>query len=223
MRDELKAVHELVPLLSSQARRVQGWPPSGGATLSRTRPATATVASIDQYCAHWRALFHNVRHFEQFTALHLGLLAQTRHQSLPRLGKTVHADPQALHHFLAQAQWSVEEFRRTRLELLRQALGERPFILCIDETGDRKKGHTTDYVASQYIGNLHPLANGVVSVTADGVLDTTTFPLRFRVFQPESRLKPGDGSKSKPQLALALIEELLALGLRCSVVLADSL
>jgi SRSO17 transposase len=191
--------------------------------MSRTRPATPTVAFIDQYCAQYRSLFSNVRHFEHFTALHLGLLAETRHKSLPRLGKTVHADPQALHHFLAKADWSVEAFRKQRLQLLHQAVGETPFILCIDETGDRKKGQTTDYVASQYIGNLHTLAKGVVSVTAYGLLGTTTFPLLFRVFKPESRLKPGDVSKTKPQLAIEIVEELVALGFRFSIVLADSL
>ncbi len=191
--------------------------------MSRTRPATPTVAFIDQYCAQYRSLFSNVRHFEHFTALHLGLLAETRHKSLPRLGKTVHADPQALHHFLAKASWSVDDLRAKRLDLLRQALGETPFILCLDETGDRKKGHTTDYVASQYIGNLHTLANGVVSVNAYGLLGTTTFPLLFRIFKPESRLKPGDVYKSKPQLAIEIVEELVALGFRIRVVLADSL
>jgi SRSO17 transposase len=191
--------------------------------MTRVRPATPTVAFIDQYCAQYRSLFSNVRHFEQFTALHLGLLAETRHKSLPRLGKTVHADPQALHHFLANAGWSVEALRRQRLDLLRQALGDTPFILCLDETGDRKKGHTTDYVASQYIGNLHTLANGVVSVNAYGLLGTTTFPLLFRVFKPQTRLKPGDVYKTKPQLAMEIIEELLALGFRIRVVLADSL
>ena len=138
--------------------------------MTRVRPATPTVAFIDQYCAHFRGLFHTVRHFEQFTALHLGLLAETRRKSLPQLGTTVHVDPQAVHHFLAHADWSVEALRRQRLALLRQALGETPFILCLDETGDRKKGHTTDYAASQYIGNLHTLANGVVSVNAYGLL-----------------------------------------------------
>ena len=34
-------------------------------------------------------------------------------------------------------------------------LEEREIILCIDETGERKKGKTTDYVTGQYnIGNL---------------------------------------------------------------------
>jgi SRSO17 transposase len=191
--------------------------------MSKTRPATPTVAFLDQYCARYRDVFHNVRHFEQFTALHLGLLAETRRKSLPRLSKFVHLDPQALHHFLANAEWSVDAVRQRRLELLRQALGQTPFILCIDETGDRKKGHSTDYVTTQYIGNLHTLANGIVSVNAYGVLGSTTFPLLCRLFKPQTRLKAGDVYKTKPQLAIEIIEELLALGFRFQVVLADSL
>ena len=88
----------------------------------------------------YRFLFQNVRHFEHFTALHLGLLAETRHKSLPRLGKAVHADPQALHHFLAKAEWSVRSCGAKRLELLRQALGETPFILFLDERGIARRG-----------------------------------------------------------------------------------
>lgn len=34
-----------------------------------------------------------------------------------------------------------------RLELIKQLVGERSIILCIDETGDKKAGKTTDYVA----------------------------------------------------------------------------
>src|SRR5260221_6241701 len=191
--------------------------------MTRVRPATSTVAFIDQYCASYRALFHNVRHFEQFAALHLGLLAEPWRKSLPLWGKTVHADHQALHDFLAHAEWSVEALRRRRLQLFRQAVGDTPFVLCLDETGDRKKGHTTDYVASQSIGNLHTLANGIVSVNAYGLLGTTTFPLLFRLFKPESRLKAGDVYKTKPQLAMEIIEELVALGFHFSVVVADSL
>jgi SRSO17 transposase len=76
---------------------------------------------------------------------------------------------------------------------------------------------------SQYIGNVHTLANGVVSVNAYGVLDTVTFPLAFRLYKPRRRLKPGDVYKSKPQLAVELIQELAAKGLHFSAVLADSL
>src|SRR6266851_7184055 len=147
----------------------RGRPADGGVAMTRVRPAPPTVACIDQYCAQYRGLFHHVRHVEQFTARHLGLLAETRRKARPRLGPTVHSDPQAFHHFLAHADWSVEALRTQRLELLRQALGETPCIVCLDATGDRKKGHTTDDVAAQYSGNVHGLANGVVAVHAYGV------------------------------------------------------
>lgn len=192
----------------------------GDTAMTKAREPAPTVAFIDAYCAHYRSVFPTVRQFEQFTRLELGLVAETKRKSLPRLALTAKADPQAFHHFLAEADWSVEELRARRLELTRQALRERPFILCIDETGDRKKGKTTDYAASQYIGNIHGLANGVVSVNAYGVLDTVTFPLAFRLYKPERRLKPGDVFKSKPQLAVELIQELTAQGFHFSVVLA---
>src|SRR5215813_2842041 len=191
--------------------------------MTRVRPAHPTVAFIDDYCAHYRSVFHNVRHFEQFSQLILGVVAETKRKSLPRLAITVQGESQALHHFLAHAEWSVEEVRRIRLGLLQQALAGRTFTLCIDETGDRKKGHSTDYVAHQYIGNVHGLANGMVSVNAYGLLGATTFPLAFRFYKPKHRLKPGDVFKSKPQLAIELIEELQALGFQFTVVLADSL
>jgi SRSO17 transposase len=173
--------------------------------VTKPRDPAPIVAFVDEYCAPYRAVFPNVRQFEQFTHFELGLVAGTKRKSLPRLAQTTKADPQALHHFLAQADWSVEALRTIHLDLTRQALRERSFILCIDETGDRKKGKTTDYVAHQYFGNVHPLANGVVSVNAHGVLDTVTFPRAFKIFKPQRRLKLGDVCKSNPQLAVELI------------------
>ncbi|HEV8189869.1 MAG TPA: transposase [Ktedonobacterales bacterium] len=153
-----------------------------------------------------------MRYCEQFTALHLGLLAEPKRKSLPRRARAANADAQALQHFLATAEWSVEDLRARRVELLRSVLGGRPLVLGIDETGARKKGMTTAYVAHQYIGNVGGLANGVVSVNAGGIREGTPFPLAFRVSKPTSRLKSGDVFTRKPQLAVELIEEVQALG-----------
>jgi SRSO17 transposase len=69
-------------------------------------------------------------------------------------------------HFLTKGHWSPDVLRACRLEVPRPTPGETPFILCIDETGDCKKGRTTNSVASQYIGTMHTLANGIVTVNA---------------------------------------------------------
>lgn len=65
---------------------------------------------------------------------------------------------------------------KRRLKLLLQQLNDRAITLVIDETGNRKKGSTTDYVARQYIGNLGKIENGIVSVNAHSVVEQLTFP-----------------------------------------------
>jgi len=113
--------------------------------MSMPRTPKATVGFVDQYCAYYRALFADVRSFEQFTALHLGLIAELPRKTLPAIARAVGIDDaQPLHHFLAHSPWQVAAFRKKRLQLLKRVLQERPFILCIDETGDKKKGKTTD-------------------------------------------------------------------------------
>jgi SRSO17 transposase len=102
-------------------------------------------------------------------------------------------------------------------------LNGRGISLIIDETGDRKKGHHTDYVKRQYIGNLGKIENGIVAVTAYGVLDNITFPLLFEVYKPKERLKAGEVYRTKPEIAAAMIRTLQAMGFRIERVLADSL
>lgn len=130
---------------------------------------------------------------------------------------------QGLHHFLATSPWEVEKLRTLPLQLILQFLQGRPIILIIDETGDRKKGKTTDYVKRQYIGNLGKVENGIVAVTAYGVFCGMTFPLLFEVYKPRERLKPEDKYLTKPQIAALLIKKLQWMGFNFNLVLADSL
>ncbi len=109
------------------------------------------------------------------------------------------------------------------MRLIQQQIGSRPISLCIDETGDVKKGATTDYVAKQYIGNLGKTENGMVSVNAYAVVEDITYPLLFKIYKPKSRPKPDDEHQSKPQSAVQMIQEIQALGFVIERVLADSL
>jgi SRSO17 transposase len=188
------------------------------------RQAVNTVAFIDNYCQHYYSLFEDVRHFEAFKFLHLGILSEISRKSLPEIAKKVGLkDSQTLHHFLRDALWDVKKIREIRLCLTKMFIGEREIILCIDETGDKKKGKSTDYVTRQYIGNLGKTENGIVSVNAYGVVDGITYPLMFQIFKPKNCLKEGDKYKSKPQIALEIIQELKAWGFQIKLVLADSL
>lgn len=162
---------------------------------------------------------------ENFRNLHLGMISEIKRKSLPEIAKVVGLEnQQSLHHFLT------ESLKKRRLELILRVLNKRclrwatpTLILIIDETGDKKQGRTTDYVKRQYIGNLGKIENGIVVVTAYGVIEDMTFPLTFQIYKPRERLQPGDKYKTKPEIAAELIRELQVMGFKFELVLADSL
>ncbi len=188
------------------------------------RPPKKTIKFVDEYCLWYKKLFSDVRNFEAFKYLHIGCISDIKRKSLPEIAKIVGLDNyQGLHHFLTTPSWELERFRALRLELILEVLKGRPIILIIDETGDKKKGSSTDYVKRQYIGNLGKVENGVVAVTAYGVFCGMTFPLLFEVYKPREKLKPGDKYLTKPQIGAMLIRKLQLMGFKFNLVLADSL
>ena len=192
--------------------------------MVQPRPAAPTVKFVDEYCQWYKSLFSDVRSFEAFKYLHVGCISEIKRKSLPGIARVVGLDNhQPLHHFLTESPWETEDLKIRRLELILQVLKGKPIILIIDETGDKKKGNKTDYVKRQYIGNLGKTDNGIVVVTAYGVLWGMTFPLLFEVYKPRERLKPGDKYLTKPEIASMLMRKLQSMGFNFNLVLADSL
>jgi SRSO17 transposase len=188
------------------------------------REARGSISFIDKYCSGYRNLFAEVRSYECCKDLHLGIITTLSRKSLPEIGKVVGVNSgQALHHFVAKSPWSVEKFRDRRLEKTIAAIKGKAIKVIIDETGDRKKGNKTDYVARQYLGSVGKVDRGIVSVNADGVYQNITFPLIWKIFKPRGTLKEGDRYKTKIELAQEIITELVELGVNIELVLADSL
>jgi SRSO17 transposase len=192
--------------------------------MTLPREPRPTLKFIDEYCQLFRELFPEVRSYEAFKLLHLGMVSEIKRKSLPAIAKAVGLDnPQALHHFISESPWQAQQLSQKRLELILKVLDGQPLILLIDETGDCKKGNQTDYVKRQYIGNVGKQENGIVVVTAYGLFRGMILPLCFEVYKPKERLKPGDEYQSKPQIAARMIRTLKAIGFKVELVLADSL
>jgi SRSO17 transposase len=186
-----------------------------------TRP---TLGVVDEYCQQFEGLFPEVRSFEAFKFLHLGMVSEIKRKSLPAIAKAVGlGNSQSLHHLLSESPWSASQLRQNRLTLTLKVLKGRPLILLIDETGDCKKGKSTDYVKRQYIGNVGKKENGIVAVTAYGLVEGMIIPLSFEVYKPQERLKPSDEYQTKPQIAAQMIRTLQGMGFVFELVLADSL
>ena len=80
------------------------------------RDAQPTVSFIDKYCVGYKDLFPEVKSYEEFKYLHLGIISGIKRKSLPEIAKVVGLkSAQALHHFVAKSPWSVAQLRERRL------------------------------------------------------------------------------------------------------------
>ena len=68
------------------------------------RDAVATVTFVDNYCAADAHQFPEVRTFENFKYLHLGMISNIKRKSLPEIARAVGLhDAQPLQNFLTES------------------------------------------------------------------------------------------------------------------------
>ncbi len=69
--------------------------------MVESREPVSSVGFVDQYCQSYRNLFPDVRNFEAFKFLHLGIISEVKRKSLPEIARAVGLkDGQSLHNFL---------------------------------------------------------------------------------------------------------------------------
>jgi hypothetical protein len=96
--------------------------------------------------------------------------------------------------------------------------------LVIDDTGDRKDGTATAHVGRQYLGSVGKIDNGIVAVTSLWVDERCYWPVHGVPYTPAPRLPGGErhpGFRTKPQLAVELVQAARAAGIGFRAVVAD--
>ena len=87
--------------------------------MDKPRAARPTINFVDEYCADYRNLFAEVRSFEAFKHLHVGMISELPRKSLPAIAKVVGLEnEQSLHHFLTESPWQALALRQQRLNLM---------------------------------------------------------------------------------------------------------
>lgn len=82
------------------------------------RQAKPTVRFIDEYCDYYQDLFAEVRSFEAFKHLHVGMISEVKRKSLPTIAKvTGLPNAQSLQQFLVNSPWQAKDLRQRRIEL----------------------------------------------------------------------------------------------------------
>ncbi|WP_438026084.1 IS701 family transposase [Sorangium sp. So ce233] len=142
---------------------------------------------------------------------------------------------QRMLHFLAEASW---DDRSVRLEATRYALEqieEKEIVEAwiIDDTGFLKKGTHSVGVQRQYTGSAGKVTNCQVGVSLTLASPSHHVAADFELYLPdtwandkerrlEARIPPGVSFKTKPELALDMIERAVRAKLPRGLVLADS-
>jgi SRSO17 transposase len=163
------------------------------------------------------------------------LLPRDRNKTLTALAgaepitQAQEAPVQRLQFFLSEATWQVESVTQRRLEVLLSHPATRPHdggVLVIDETGIKKDGNQTDHVARQYLGSLGKVDNGLVAVSSLWADERLYYPLHVLPYTPAERLRQGKKDpafRTKPQLAMQLVDAALSLGVAFRAVVGDCL
>ncbi len=74
--------------------------------MPASRAARPTIRFVDEYCQLYVNVFSDVRSFEAFKYLRLGLISEVKWKSLPAIAKAVGLENQYdLHHFLWKSPW----------------------------------------------------------------------------------------------------------------------
>jgi SRSO17 transposase len=161
-----------------------------------------------------------------------GLLLEGQRKSIAPMASRLGVDPQGLQQFVADSPWSAEVlWSAIRRQVIPSFEPIESWI--IDETGWLKQGKQSVGVSHQYCGAVGKQANCQVSVelvVSDG---STGVAAGGRLYLPESWCRDPDrcrkagvpaevGFRTKPQIALEIIDLAVADGVAPAPVLADS-
>ena len=203
--------------------------------MTKRIEVASAPAPLEEYAQHFDPLFGKSNQREGFRRYVEGLLLPSeRHKTLTGLTNTEPvvgaqlARAQRLQWFLSESDWSEREVQAERLRLLREDPATAPTaqgVLVIDETGDRKDGHSTAHVSRQYLANLGKVDNGVVSVSSLWADEGVYYPVDVEPYTPAVYFAKGKNDpqfRTKLKIALQLVERALEEGIPFRAMVADS-
>jgi len=198
-------------------------------------PVSSAPGPLEAFAQHFDSLFTQRSQRQAFRDYLAALLLPTeRNKTLTALAHTepiigAQAAPaQRLQWFLSESTWDVATVNACRLATLSAlpaTAADANGALVIDETGDRKDGTHTAHVGRQYLGSIGKIDNGVVSVGAVWADERIYYPLDVEPYTPAhwfARGKSDPAFRTKPQIALALVEQAVAAGIAFRAVVADA-
>jgi SRSO17 transposase len=195
---------------------------------------------FEEYLGLLSAAIGHADRREPLRAYLTGLLLAGERKSIEPMAARV--DPghvsmrhQSMHHFVANAPWDESAVLAVAREYALSQLERHGPVAAwvLDDSGYPKKGKHSVGVARQYCGPLGKQDNCQVAVTLSLVNPTMSVPCAYRLYLPEAWAKDQARRRAagvpeqiafqtKPELALAQVDQLLADGLPRAPLVADA-
>ena len=163
-----------------------------------------------------------------------GLLSEHPNKNCDTLTEVVpEANEQQFNHLLTDMVWDESALNRQRVARMQSLPSEGDGVLIFDDTGFEKKGRHSVGVARQYTGTVGKVTNCQVTVNCHYAERTLAWPVATRLYLPqewasdEARRKQAHVPaavrfQTKAELALALLDEAKACGVRHACVTCDA-
>jgi hypothetical protein len=202
--------------------------------MTSRRPCPPAPGLLEGYTQRFDPVFSSLAQRRGFRDYLQGLLLpRDRNKTLTGLAGAEpiagaqHREVQRLQWFLSESAWDQQQVNDRRVRLLCEDAATAPHergVLVVDDTGDRKDGTATAHVARQYLGSVGKVDNGIVAVTSLWADQRVYWPVHVIPYTPASRLPGGErdpGFRTKPQLAVELVQAARAAGIGFRAVVAD--
>jgi SRSO17 transposase len=198
-----------------------------------------TLPELTPYLAPFAPLFRRSTSRESVERYVTGLLTDLPRKNCDTIAAAVAGtSTERLQHLLTDATWDPQALDQQRVTAL-VAQSPANGILVLDDTGLPKQGRNSVGVARQYSGTLGKIANCQVVVSAHYVADEPTssapvhWPLTARLYLPpawaaesarrvKARVPTEVTFRTKPELALALLDQARAWGVPFACVVTDA-
>jgi SRSO17 transposase len=163
-----------------------------------------------------------------------GLLTEHPNKNCDTLAAVIPGtSEQQLQGLLTHMTWDQDDLNRQRVQKMRTLPTEGDAVLIFDDTGFAKQGEHSVGVARQYSGTLGKTGNCQVAVNCHYAERTIAWPVATRLYLPKpwanddtrrtkARIPKDVTFQTKPQIALALLDQAKQWGVRWACVTADA-
>src|SRR5437762_1157867 len=179
-------------------------------------------------------------HFQRSEARHAleryltGMLTEHPNKNCDTIAAVVPGtSEQSLQGLLTNMLWDHDDLNQQRVKSLLALPTEGDAALIFDDTGFAKQGKSSVGAARQYSGTLGKVGNCQVTVNCHYAERTIAWPVATRLYLPEPWVDDADRRKratvpediafrTKPQIALELLDRAQDWGVRWACVVADA-